>query len=215
MGPSPRLRGKRAMDTPGPSRPGSIPAPAGETDRGLDSPTPKKVHPRACGGNAGGSINSGKASGPSPRLRGKHLGQGVHLGPLRSIPAPAGETEAFTMAVLQDTVHPRACGGNSQLSRPQVLHHGPSPRLRGKPYHGDAPGPWRRSIPAPAGETCSRARTTTAPGVHPRACGGNFLLGSNLARRLGPSPRLRGKRDAPVIAAPSGGSIPAPAGETA
>ena len=52
-GPSPRVRGKRQRRRHRVARDGSIPARAGETVRAWsDYPSPR-VHPRACGGNAG------------------------------------------------------------------------------------------------------------------------------------------------------------------
>ena len=47
-----------------------------------------------------------------------------------------------------------------------------------------------------------------------RACGGNPKWSIRVSRQIGPSPRLRGKRQPLVVVDVADGSIPAPAGET-
>ena len=49
--------------------------------------------------------------------------------------------------------------------------------------------------------------------VYPRVCGGTITLARLRASVAGLSPRVRGNRNRPVIRHPSGGSIPACAGE--
>ena len=92
--------------------------------------------------------------------------------------------------------------------------YGPSPRLRGKPADPPPRQPPQGSIPAPAGETRSVALVMSGTRVHPRACGGNFLLSGVPPSCGGPSPRLRGKHLLATIKRTGKRSIPAPAGET-
>ena len=75
-----------------------------------------------------------------------------------SIPACAGETLGDGADLADSGVYPRVCGGNSVRSSRDSSLGGLSPRVRGKlqPMALDSDG-WR-SIPACAGETCSRAR---------------------------------------------------------
>ena len=192
-GPSPRLRGK-PLEFIGPNSPGgSIPAPAGETIRVGRPGKPLRVHPRACGGNVTIRGPAGAPRGPSPRLRGKRDHPRPGRFPQGSIPAPAGETWLPTRLPRESRVHPRACGGNVEIGQIVRLHHGPSPRLRGKlgivaGLHQD-----NRSIPAPAGETCLLLSQHQLMGVHPRACGGNDVIAVGEKKYAGPSPRLRGK----------------------
>ena len=92
---------------------------------------------------------------------------------------------------------------------------GPSPRVRGK-RRRDASAPYEwRSIPACAGETAPGSRVTPAPPVHPRVCGGNDYAGAVADAELGPSPRVRGKRQRAGPRRRQVRSIPACAGETA
>ena len=70
-----------------------------------------------------------------------------------SIPAPAGETWQREWVFWIGGVHPRACGGNEEVSSLDVYRRGPSPRLRGKRARSGVWPSSRRSIPAPAGET--------------------------------------------------------------
>ncbi len=113
-------------------------------------------------------------------------------------------------------VHPRACGGNSELARLEYPDLGPSPRVRGKLGGKHAALVHPRSIPARAGETrpyrSIPARAgEIGPQVHPRACGGNTLAWTShrASSSRGPSPRVRGP-----VADHDLGSIPARAGET-
>ena len=54
----------------------------------------------------------------------------------------------------------------------------------------------------------------TAPGVHPRVCGGNPPSQGRRKAQRGPSPRVRGKQNRSGTPVDVGGSIPACAGET-
>ena len=74
------------------------------------------------------------------------------------------------------------------------LDEGPSPRVRGKPTITQSIDGFLGSIPARAGETVERPLGSNKGGVHPRACGGNLDRLLQPVQRLGPSPRVRGKR---------------------
>ena len=153
FGPSPRLRGKLALQLRSVLQPRSIPAPAGETRSEGPGWRGKRVHPRACGGNCFLSLQESCNKGPSPRLRGKRDRPNETVNVLRSIPAPAGETAITLTASSTVMVHPRACGGNEYKLYRVELEEGPSPRLRGKHLPGLAAVDTHGSIPAPAGET--------------------------------------------------------------
>ena len=70
---------------------------------------------------------------------------------MRSIPAPAGNTQRSLTAV-----HPRACGEHSLGAGGKPALAGPSPRLRGTRIAFEVRGIQCRSIPAPAGNTVPR-----------------------------------------------------------
>ena len=71
-------------------------------------------------------------------------------------------------------VHPRACGGASELDDLAEYGEGPSPRMR-----GSRPPSRRSAVPR---------------GVHPRACGGALKRPPATRADRGPSPRMRGSR---------------------
>ncbi len=71
----------------------SIPARAGETFTGSDSPTAVWVNPRACGGDPFPTGPLDPFCGQSPRVRGRHLCDNRRASRNRSIPARAGETQ--------------------------------------------------------------------------------------------------------------------------
>ena len=71
-----------------------------------------------------------------------------------------------------------------------------------------------RSIPADAGETPASANAMPTRRVNPRGCGGNVLLAGYRGKRMGQSPRMRGKPEYLADFSLDQGSIPADAGET-
>ena len=213
-GASPRLRGKRRRGGRSPAPRGCIPAPAGETSRSRGTAGGGAVHPRACGGNRGAALDRAGRSGASPRLRGKHIRDGLQQPGRGCIPAPAGETCLLVPLGGGVGVHPRACGGNVLVRRLVVGASGASPRLRGKPRAAATHGAQCWCIPAPAGETDRGERRQSKREVHPRACGGNGGCPRHWGRLRGASPRLRGKPSETTGSATRGRCIPAPAGET-
>ena len=131
----------------------------------------------------------------------------------RSIPACAGKPRAQPHPNPVVWVHPRVCGGASQLDQCRVNLCGPSPRVRGSPAHGALDHPQPRSIPACAGEPRSTPRRAGRRRVHPRVCGGAEQGRQRWMHAQGPSPRVRGSPVRRVVCAYAGGSIPACAGE--
>ena len=71
LGPSPRVRGKRASTVRNRHQSRPIPACAGETSPNGSSTRLGWVHPRACGGDTVAVDDVGSETGPSPRVRGK------------------------------------------------------------------------------------------------------------------------------------------------
>ena len=70
-----------------------------------------------------------------------------------------------------------------------------------------------RSIPACAGEPCSKEVLILFRWVYPRVCGGTIFTSTNHQSPLGLSPRVRGNRIASLMSVCFSGSIPACAGE--
>ena len=157
-GSSPRMRGKPRSGV----RPGRgiriIPAHAGQTLTNEAGSTRRPDHPRACGANSAISANHVPLFGSSPRMRGKHLNEPLHVTNVRIIPAHAGQTPDELVWLTLPTDHPRACGANPVLSFiiPSVI--GLSPRMRGKPAFRVDVAAGGRIIPAHAGQTRSCPR---------------------------------------------------------
>ena len=131
LGPSPRVRGSliRVVFRSLPCR--SIPACAGEPCQPRRGWFPGWVHPRVCGGAAMLNAPTMSCMGPSPRVRGSLEEATDEASLVGSIPACAGEPEAFTRYPCDYRVHPRVCGGANSVSLPSTRSGGPSPRVRG------------------------------------------------------------------------------------
>ena len=152
-GSSPRVRGKHGVRE-GLERAGRIiPARAGQTSAWRACRPGPSDHPRACGANWAVAADEVRLAGSSPRVRGKHGRQPGGRGPVRIIPARAGQTRCTSPLVMDWTDHPRACGANFTSLRRSSICFGSSPRVRGK--HGRQPrgGGAVRIIPARAGQT--------------------------------------------------------------
>src|SRR5690606_2012240 len=92
MGPSPRVRGRGRAGRESTPDCGSIPARAGESLAGQALPAFRRVHPRACGGEARIETLPPLNLGPSPRVRGRVPQPFQDSLLVRSIPARAGES---------------------------------------------------------------------------------------------------------------------------
>ena len=192
MGPSPRVRGSRHHRGEPAAEDGSIPACAGEPTVAQVRSVMIGVHPRVCGGAFLEAAWITLTWGPSPRVRGspfceqrQRLGDG-------SIPACAGEPRNCEGDRNRTPVHPRVCGGAPVSCKWSNLLAGPSPRVRGSRSTLMASQVYARSIPACAGEPLPPALLQVQQGVHPRVCGGALRCDSCMARKPGPSPRVRG-----------------------
>ncbi len=214
-GPSPRVRGKRGGLQQRRVKRRSIPACAGEALHRAGRAPRGGVHPRVCGGSFIVDIYVRNGNGPSPRVRGKRRGRALARARPGSIPACAGEAFESSRSSTRFRVHPRVCGGSVVNREDRPRPGGPSPRVRGKHDRSKNPGAPIRSIPACAGEAGTSHGGTAPGGVHPRVCGGSFILTQQAWEAIGPSPRVRGKHRIPLSTPLDDGSIPACAGEAA
>ena len=98
-----------------------------------------------------------REAGLSPRGRGKLPACKQVVSNYRSIPAWAGETAKSVNDLVPLMVYPRVGGGNEGVGTLGNNSEGLSPRGRGKPEMADIERGLKRSIPAWAGETGSRA----------------------------------------------------------
>ena len=169
---SPRVRGNH-MTTPqlqGIKR--SIPACAGEPRPGNWLFELHAVYPRVCGGTSIKIERDVTISGLSPRVRGNPACFPTSPGPLRSIPACAGEPTRRAGLWQRQGVYPRVCGGTTVPVGTVTYPRGLSPRVRGN--RGDRPhlAQQHRSIPACAGEPTVTSSSANVYRVYPRVCGG-------------------------------------------
>ena len=171
-----------------------IPACAGKTILGSPEGKNAGAHPRVCGENAVGVAREKRASGSSPRVRGKRV-QVIHHTLVEGlIPACAGKTSTSAAALVCSAAHPRVCGENARCG------------LLALPALG--------LIPACAGKTRCCASWSTATRAHPRVCGENRIWRDNRLKVVGSSPRVRGKRAHDGIEVEAFRLIPACAGKT-
>ena len=215
-----------------PSR--SIPACAGNTIIASLQYGPETVHPRVCGEHdlansaitmlpgpsprVRGTRSAGtppvSADGPSPRVRGTRWDCPPPGIAIWSIPACAGNTALTLIPNWPKTVHPRVCG--EHMLAPNFC--GPAvrsiPACAGNTHPRAWRGQWRRSIPACAGNTSTTVAMFITVTVHPRVCGEHPTVSARHVDGTGPSPRVRGTREAIEGEVGQVRSIPACAGNT-
>ena len=214
VGSSPRVRGKPFSSIRAPHLTRIIPARAGQTQRQGRLQHGRPDHPRACGANYLGRPDGRRDYGSSPRVRGKREPLDQQRVDGRIIPARAGQTAGYSLAVWVESDHPRACGANFVVN-PDLEHlYGSSPRVRGKRRVLTAGLHAARIIPARAGQTRYPPACNTVNTDHPRACGANTDNGQTVATRNGSSPRVRGKLDRWEARRHRRRIIPARAGQT-
>ena len=169
---SPRVRGNPIVDLRQIPRRRSIPACAGEPGFHSAAMAGAGVYPRVCGGTEFGTDTHSVLQGLSPRVRGNPAGGGCVIAARRSIPACAGEPEAFRRRGDSAGVYPRVCGGTRHHPVPPRGFSGLSPRVRGNLTQVGAGQGALRSIPACAGEPRAVILSSPVVRVYPRVCGG-------------------------------------------
>ena len=132
-GSSPRGRGKQCRGCGVVPGDGLIPAWAGKTRPTRHQRRTAWAHPRVGGENTSRSRPIARASGSSPRGRGKPRSKGSGRGFTGLIPAWAGKTCQDAGVSGVHWAHPRVGGENWLLVAVRVGVEGSSPRGRGKP----------------------------------------------------------------------------------
>ena len=193
-GSSPRVRGKLVYDLDANKHTGLIPACAGKTRRKTMPQAMHRAHPRVCGENRPRCGFLSQPQGSSPRVRGKHPESSRDVATIGLIPACAGKTFNSVQLIFYAWAHPRVCGENNRLCLHSNRIRGSSPRVRGKLQHRRRPPRNLGLIPACAGKTGKWLPLLRLRWAHPRVCGENSWGIRPLKRRLGSSPRVRGKR---------------------
>ena len=136
------------------------------------------------------------------------------VGSIRLIPAHAGKTSGRSEAPLQRATHPRSREENIDAWQLPERHVGSPPLARGKPQQGRESSDCARLIPAHAGKTSFRGRTSRLCPVHPRSRGENKFGWPLPDLTSGSSPLTRGKLALCSLETAQGRFIPAHAGKT-
>ncbi len=173
---------------------------------------PFSVHPHACGEIIFQYDRAIAGVGSSPRLWGDSLaikcrfrfggssprlwGDFCHRPPAfvnsRFIPTPVGRFSSSRKVTVVASVHPHACGEILIV----ILHidtiNGSSPRLWGDLRFASPQSPIERFIPTPVGRFFLCTYELLRPPVHPHACGEIDIIGGDIFKLAGSSPRLWG-----------------------
>ena len=192
-GSSPRVRGKREIDSVDKVHDRLIPACAGKTLHRQQPGPSRWAHPRVCGENRAACTISTRVFGSSPRVRGKRTLLRWKSSAPRLIPACAGKTRARVSLRRRFRAHPRVCGENRPRGSVRSGLRGSSPRVRGKRLSAVYRSISIRLIPACAGKTMVYALSRPSGKAHPRVCGENVTGAVMSCQAEGSSPRVRGK----------------------
>ena len=153
FGSSPHARGTLALRNQSSATPRFIPACAGNTHDDARTHRAFAVHPRMRGEHFKVPIARRVSAGSSPHARGTRSpdrnGQAAH----RFIPACAGNTKPYPMAVACMPVHPRMRGEHQMPHAGDMQYAGSSPHARGTRHHKRQDRRAHRFIPACAGNT--------------------------------------------------------------
>ena len=214
QGSSPRVRGTPARYRRRSSRPGIIPACAGNTSPGVVSPLHDRDHPRVCGEHRGQHGLQPVRPGSSPRVRGTPMTWAQIDDVAGIIPACAGNTCLDIALFVVHWDHPRVCGEHLRFNGIRCLGKGSSPRVRGTRLWWFSCSVLLGIIPACAGNTNRLAVRRPAWRDHPRVCGEHAWQCANGSTSMGSSPRVRGTLTSVGNLRNVQGIIPACAGNT-
>ena len=213
-GSSPRGRGTRPPAPHGSGIPRIIPAWAGNTALSGTPSAPGSDHPRVGGEHPIDPEESRASNGSSPRGRGTRVLSWPVPVEARIIPAWAGNTHAAIHRGELVPDHPRVGGEHQRIDCRFSRFVGSSPRGRGTPANRLSVQPFRRIIPAWAGNTNGRGPPSKTPTDHPRVGGEHTRMQALSPRQIGSSPRGRGTRRCRSSATAPHRIIPAWAGNT-
>ena len=213
VGLSPRARGNLARVESAIMEEGSIPACAGEPRWPRITRTLPGVYPRVRGGTQNPRTPIKEELGLSPRARGNRAENRAGVGSPGSIPACAGEPQAWSACQREPRVYPRVRGGTRFRRCMSSTPKGLSPRARGNHCVNARKRHFDGSIPACAGEPTPPRLLRPSCRVYPRVRGGTAKRVSWCHPFSGLSPRARGNRTLATLPNGRKGSIPACAGE--
>ena len=214
-GSSPLTRGKLPRELVDVLSEGLIPAHAGKTPPRASACRRSRAHPRSRGENWNAMRKRSKGAGSSPLTRGKPCFRRSGRQRGRLIPAHAGKTCRSRARPWTRRAHPRSRGENRLSIGAGDRRAGSSPLTRGKLRLVVGRRVVAGLIPAHAGKTTARRRTTASVPAHPRSRGENEMLVSMSLSFRGSSPLTRGKLGHGLVEIRGRRLIPAHAGKTA
>ena len=109
------------------------PTRVGTTGSYRAGPSAPPVHPHACGDDAAGSYPTCTRSGSPPRVWGRQHEREVNERSVRFTPTRVGTTSLTFWPQGSISVHPHACGDDSQSTHRDSLTAGSPPRVWGRP----------------------------------------------------------------------------------
>ena len=172
-----------------------------------------EAYPRPRGGAGGKPRVQKHVRGLSPPARGSPSRRPRWKWQTGPIPARAGEPSLARCSSWMAAAYPRPRGGAGGLYNFADANVGLSPPARGSLLQlGDDPRQ-ARPIPARAGEPDAPDDPRSIPGAYPRPRGGAMRSGYRARSVTGLSPPARGSQNGFLRHGPSGGPIPARAGE--
>ena len=169
-----------------------IPAYAGNATTRLPVSRPRSVHPRIRGERQFVMTPVSTSIGSSPHTRGTLSSSRQSSHHCRFIPAYAGNARRTPSLRRRATVHPRIRGERAANHYGDKKRGGSSPHTRGTRPSGVQNRPYKRFIPAYAGNARGPARQQTPPSVHPRIRGERSSSPASSGSYVGSSPHTRG-----------------------
>ena len=213
-GSSPHMRGTPSVSSSPATRPGIIPAYAGNTTQVSVSPTSQRDHPRICGEHLQMTNVLSDEAGSSPHMRGTRDLMDISSIVTGIIPAYAGNTSSMRYRPVAYWDHPRICGEHYRLPTHVEALRGSSPHMRGTQKIRVRAPLLSGIIPAYAGNTHTVLSPFRRIWDHPRICGEHYRLVYGRNGCVGSSPHMRGTQLCWFAHAPMAGIIPAYAGNT-
>ena len=193
---------------------GNTPAYAGKT-LAHAAPVPGvKKHPRVCGEDAAPGQDRASEVETPPRMRGRPAPLSHTIRLQGNTPAYAGKTRFSILISASAEKHPRVCGEDFRSSILSLGTWETPPRMRGRLAELLKEQYLERNTPAYAGKTCSRCRTPSGRGKHPRVCGEDSPGALACCHCSETPPRMRGRLNLAAILKLDDRNTPAYAGKT-
>ena len=192
-----------------------IPAYAGNAASRCEMPATSSVHPRIRGERNNEIARVAPSIGSSPHTRGTLAEHHRYDAGRRFIPAYAGNAATGLGRCAPTAVHPRIRGERAANHYGDKKRGGSSPHTRGTRPSGVQNRPYKRFIPAYAGNARGPARQQTPPSVHPRIRGERSSSPASSGSYVGSSPHTRGTPSRPCSGVARMRFIPAYAGNAA